>query len=82
LAASILDSSLEDLWHSFKSLHKKKYASTHEETRRRAIWESNHKHINKHNEEHLLGKHSFSLKMNKYGDMVYKLAFFLFLVLI
>lgn len=33
------------------------------------IWESNLKEIEKHNQDAKLGKHQYTLKMNKYGDM-------------
>jgi cathepsin L len=33
------------------------------------IWESNLKYINKHNEEAGNGRHSYTLKMNKFGDL-------------
>lgn len=35
---------------------------------RRLIWQANHKYIEQHNEEAKLGVHSFTLRMNKFGD--------------
>lgn len=34
------------------------------------IWKSNLAYINKHNQEHAKGVHSFDLAMNKFGDLV------------
>lgn len=34
------------------------------------VWEENLEFINQHNLESSLGKHTYTVKMNKYGDMV------------
>jgi len=66
-AASIFDATLDSHWHNYKIVHQKSYGS--QETVRRLIWEANLKYINKHNEEAANGEHTFTLAMNKYGDM-------------
>lgn len=69
-AASALDSSLNAYWQSFKTIHQKTYTTTSEELYRREIWENNLNFIRQHNQEALLGKHTFSVAMNKFGDLV------------
>ena len=67
--SSALDISLDAYWQSFKSTHQKIYASESEETERRLIWENNLRFIRQHNLQAQLGKKSFTVKMNKFGDM-------------
>lgn len=68
-AARIADVTLDNYWKEFTELHGKQYASTEEEALRRSIWETNLKYINEHNLEASLNKHTFTLKMNKFGDL-------------
>jgi cathepsin L len=68
-AASIFDGSLDQYWMQYKKQHSKFYTSVEEETTRRLTWESNLRYIQQHNIEADLGKHTYWLKMNKYGDM-------------
>lgn len=68
-SATVPDLSLNTYWNNYKTQHNKVYKSNHEELQRRLIWESNIRYIEKHNREAALGKHSFTVKMNKYGDM-------------
>lgn len=68
-AASIFDVTLDSYWNSYKQEHSKLYQSSEEETVRRLTWEANLKYISQHNDEASLGKHTFTLKMNKFGDM-------------
>jgi len=68
-AAALYDVSLDAYWGSFKSQYNKVYADKDEELTRRMIWEKNLAFINKHNLEAGLGQHTFTVKMNKFGDM-------------
>ena len=68
-AASIFDVILDSYWVSFKQEHGKSYQTAEEETVRRNTWEANLKYINQHNNEASLGKHTFTLGINKFGDL-------------
>lgn len=63
-----LDENLDVHWSNFRSAYNKKYDSQFEYVRR-MIWESNLKYIQKHNIEYDMGKHSYSLGMNEFGDL-------------
>jgi len=67
-SAPTFDSSLEELWNLFKRVHAKDY-SVADEQYRRGIWEANVAKIKVHNLEADLGIHTYTLGMNKYGDM-------------
>ncbi|XP_069505458.1 procathepsin L-like [Ambystoma mexicanum] len=73
LAASscALNPSLDVDWKNWRSHHGKHYPEGAEAYRRK-IWENNLEMIARHNEEHALGKHSFSLKINHFGDLLEK----------
>ena len=71
-AAAVFDASLDEYWNEFKLKHGKVYANKVEETKRRSIWEKNLKFINTHNLEASLGKHTFRVAMNKFGDLTNK----------
>ncbi|XP_060091433.1 procathepsin L [Heteronotia binoei] len=68
LAAPGLDPSLDDHWQMWKTWHKKEYHEK-EEGWRRLVWEKNLKMIELHNLDHSMGKHSYRLGMNHFGDM-------------
>ncbi|KAM9392449.1 cathepsin La [Pholidichthys leucotaenia] len=68
LSAPSLDPQLDQHWDLWKSWHSKNYHEK-EEGWRRMTWEKNLKKIELHNLEHQMGKHSYSLAMNHFGDM-------------
>lgn len=61
---------LDGFWEEFKSVHNKLYDGQFEFVRR-LIWESNLKFIQRHNMEYDMGKHSYSLGMNQFGDLTH-----------
>jgi cathepsin L len=67
--APMLDEQLGNSWALFKRVHEKQYSSVEEESARRTIWEANLVKIRTHNIEADLGIHTYTLGMNKYGDM-------------
>ena len=72
-------SSFEAEWERFRKENSKIYASKEEELKRREIFVSNYKYIVEHNREQALGKHTFKLGMNKFGDLVRSKNFFSFI---
>jgi len=66
------DRSLEQSWNLFKNVYKKEYKSHKEEKYRQAVWEANLAYIRKHNLDADLGLHTFTMEMNKFGDMTHK----------
>jgi len=74
LAAIIVCASAASLnqdksWNEFKGLYGKQYQSKEEESSRKAVWEKNMQFIQDHNMQYALGKKTFSVGMNKYGDL-------------
>ncbi|XP_077997041.1 procathepsin L-like [Glandiceps talaboti] len=59
---------LTPAWESWKSYHGKQYDISEEQVRR-LIWEENFDYINNHNFEHSIGKHSYTMEMNRFGDL-------------
>ncbi|XP_072338891.1 procathepsin L-like [Scyliorhinus torazame] len=65
------DSKLDEDWKSWKSQNEKQYTEE-EETYRRKIWEDNVRYIEQHNLENSMGKHTFTVGMNEFGDLTDK----------
>jgi len=70
--APMLDEQLGNQWTLFKRVHEKQYNSVEEEATRRSIWEANLAKINKHNLEADMGVHTYTLGMNRFGDMTHE----------
>jgi cathepsin L len=68
----MIDEQLNNQWALFKRVHEKQYQSVEEEAARRTIWEANLAKIEKHNLEHDLGLHTYTLGMNRFGDMTHE----------
>ncbi|XP_069779080.1 cathepsin L2-like [Narcine bancroftii] len=62
------DPSLDESWISWKSFHRKQYQRD-DVNYRRLIWEKNMRYIEQHNVEHSMGKHTFTVGMNQFGDL-------------
>ncbi|CAF3202882.1 unnamed protein product [Rotaria socialis] len=67
--APVFDEELNESWTLFKRVFKRQYASTKEEVSRRTIWEENLAKIRKHNLESNMGLHSYTMEMNRFGDL-------------
>ncbi|XP_038633549.1 procathepsin L-like isoform X2 [Scyliorhinus canicula] len=65
------DSKLDEDWKSWKSQNEKQYTEE-EETYRRKIWEDTVRYIEQHNLEYSMGKHTFTVGMNQFGDLTTK----------
>ncbi|KAK6300247.1 hypothetical protein J4Q44_G00283450 [Coregonus suidteri] len=66
-----LSTELDGVWEEWKTQHGKQYAKV-DEGFRRMIWETNQGLIHQHNLEAEIGKHTFTLGMNQFGDMTDK----------
>uniref|UniRef100_G3VJ29 Cathepsin propeptide inhibitor domain-containing protein n=1 Tax=Sarcophilus harrisii TaxID=9305 RepID=G3VJ29_SARHA len=58
---------LDTEWELFKSTHGRNYTKE-EDTFRRKVWEQNLKLIEEHNHQYKVGKQSYYLEMNAFGD--------------
>ncbi|XP_038124418.1 procathepsin L isoform X1 [Cyprinodon tularosa] len=56
-------------WDIWKKSHGISYDELQDDMQRRAIWEDNKRKIEDHNQGFLTGRRSFSLALNKYGDL-------------
>jgi cathepsin L len=68
-SAPAFNSELDAPWALFKRTYKRQYMSVEEEINRRSIWETNLAMIRNHNLEADLDMHTYTLKMNQFGDM-------------
>ncbi|XP_073527071.1 procathepsin L-like isoform X1 [Phyllobates terribilis] len=68
LAAPTTDPALDQHWQQFLTFYSKSY-ETREAGWRRLLWEKNLKMIEMHNMESAMGKHTYRLGMNHFGDM-------------
>jgi cathepsin L len=64
-----INAELNEDWEAYKTKHTKEYENDAEELLRRSIWEKNLKKIQHHNIRYSLGEVSYTLGMNKYGDL-------------
>ncbi|KAI3379572.1 hypothetical protein SNEBB_009560 [Seison nebaliae] len=67
--ALCLDESLNEHWNDFKTIFHKSYKNKIEEFNRRRIFDNNVEYIKKHNIEHDLGQHTYTLGLNEYADL-------------
>nr|XP_045616605.1 digestive cysteine proteinase 2-like isoform X2 [Procambarus clarkii]XP_045616606.1 digestive cysteine proteinase 2-like isoform X2 [Procambarus clarkii] len=56
-------------WEEFKAEYDKKYKSTEEESYRKKVFEENLQHIEDNNKKYERGEISFTMKINKLGDL-------------
>nr|XP_046168864.1 procathepsin L-like [Oncorhynchus gorbuscha] len=63
-----LSTELDGIWEEWKTQHSKQYSKV-DEGFRRMIWETNQRLIRQHNLEAEIGKHTFTLGINQFGDM-------------
>ncbi|XP_072924897.1 procathepsin L-like [Hemitrygon akajei] len=67
-AVSLIDPALNEDWEKWKLLQEKQYTEE-EEIVRRMVWEKNFRFIEYHNLGYMMGKHTYDLKMNQFGDL-------------
>ncbi|KAI1287046.1 Cathepsin L [Halotydeus destructor] len=62
---------IEEEWEAFKAAHGKVYPDINEESFRKKVFMENKHKIAKHNQRASNGLHTYSLAMNKYGDLLH-----------
>jgi len=67
--AAPLELDLDNEWENFKLNFERNFVSSTEHNSRKAIFAENLRLINKHNAEHALGLHTYTLGVNKFADM-------------
>jgi hypothetical protein len=70
LAVHKTDDSLRNEFRKFIVFFEKEYKNLQEENMRFEIWKKNLVFIENFNADTAAGKHTFSLKMNRFGDLV------------
>ncbi|XP_078698636.1 cathepsin L-like peptidase [Branchiostoma floridae x Branchiostoma belcheri] len=58
-------------WEAFKLTHGKQYRSPEEENARQAIFQDNNQMIKEHNQEAAMGRRSYFMGMNQFGDLAH-----------
>ncbi|CAD0206275.1 unnamed protein product [Chrysodeixis includens] len=56
-------------WDEFKSIHNKLYTSLEHEFDALSKWRDNLRRVARHNRDYLIGKQSYSLNLNRFGDL-------------
>jgi len=56
-------------WEIFKAKYERNYLSTPEHDNRKSVFISNYKLIQRHNAEHALGLHTYTLGVNQFADL-------------
>jgi len=63
---------LDDEWEAFRSKYRKDFLSGQEHDARKAIFSDNLNFIEKHNAEHAMGLHTYTVGINQFADMTNK----------
>merc|ERR1712121_25021 len=64
-----LELELDNEWENFKQNFERQFASKYEHDTRKAVFADNLRLINKHNAEHAIGLHSYTLGINDFADL-------------
>jgi len=60
----------EEEWTAFKAQHGKQYTGEGEEALRKQIYQDMKQYVEQHNAEHAAGKHTFTVGINQFSDML------------